>query len=257
MLNFRNTSILFAILLAGLIAYHILHGVPIFYYVILLFVYLLILAYGSYFIQAGFYIESICSAKTDKKEIALSFDDGPANQYTPAILELLSQYNIQAAFFCIGSRIPNNEALFRKLHENGHIIGNHSYSHYRWFDLFSSQKMLNDMQLMNQEMARLTGLTPRLFRPPYGVTNPNLKKAIIKGNYISVGWNVRSFDTVIRNEKKLMRRVRRLVRPGSIILFHDTSETTVKILAAFIRQLLDEGYTITRLDKMLKLEPYV
>ena len=113
------------------------------------------------------------------------------------------------------------------------------------------------MRMMDDAMKKITGLAPKLFRPPYGVTNPNLKKAIIDGDYISIGWNIRSLDTVIKDEKKLMQKVTRAVRPGAIILFHDTSKTMLNILPAFIKYLLAEGYTITRLDKMLKLNPYV
>lgn len=256
MLNFRNTNILFSLLLISLIGYHIKYGLPVYIYIIVIIAYSLLLFYGSYFIQAGFYIKSICSAKTTKKEIALSFDDGPANEYTPAILDILRQNNIQAAFFCIGNRIAGNEKIFRAYHEEGHIIGNHSFTHDTWFDLFSTKKMLADMKLMNLAVENEIGLSPKLFRPPYGVTNPNLRKAIINGNYISVGWNIRSYDTVIKDEKKLMRRVSKAVKPGAIILFHDTSKTTLTILPEFIKQLTADGYTITRLDKMLKLDPY-
>lgn len=256
MLNFRNTNIFFAVLLVFLISYDVLHGMPFFWYIILAFAYSLILFYGSYFIQAGFYIKSICASHTDKKEIAISFDDGPATEYTAAILDILRQNNIQAAFFCIGNRIKENESIFKSLHEQGHMIGNHSYSHNTWFDLFSSKKMLDDMQMMDKTMKDVIGIVPKLFRPPYGVTNPNLKKAIIHGGYISIGWDVRSYDTVIRDEKKLLQKVTKAIKPGSIVLFHDTSKTTLAILPTFLKHLSAEGYTVTRLDKMLKLEAY-
>jgi peptidoglycan/xylan/chitin deacetylase (PgdA/CDA1 family) len=256
MLNFRNTNIFFGSLLIIFIGDNILYGLPVYIYFILLIVYSLVLFYGSYFIQARFYIKSICAAETNKKEIAISFDDGPANEYTPAILDILRENNIQAAFFCIGKRIEGNEKIFKSVHEQGHIIGNHSFSHATWFDLFSAKKMLADMKMMDDAMKKITGLSPKLFRPPYGVTNPNLKKAIIDGKYISVGWNIRSLDTVIKDEDKLMKKVTSAVKPGSIILFHDTSKTTLNILPAFIKHLLAEGYEITRLDKMLKLNPY-
>jgi peptidoglycan/xylan/chitin deacetylase (PgdA/CDA1 family) len=226
-------------------------------YFILLFVYSLILFYGSYFIQAGFYFKSVCSVDTNKKQIAFSFDDGPANEHTQAILNILRDHKIEAAFFCIGNRIAGNEELFRKVDEQGHIIGNHSFSHATWFDLFSWKKMLNDMKQMDDLMERIIGRKPKFFRPPYGVTNPNLKKAVSNGKYISIGWNIRSLDTVIKDEKKLFSKVSKAIRPGSIVLFHDTSKTTLNILPDFIKYVLGEGYTITRLDKMLNLNPYV
>ena len=179
MLNFRNTNIFFILLLFVLIAVHVNYGLPVYIYPLLFVAYSLIVFYGCYYVGSNFFIKIICKAKTEKKEIAISFDDGPAANCTPEILELLRQDNIKATFFCIGNRIAGNENILQQIKEEGHIIGNHSYSHHFWFDMFSSQKMLDDMKQMDEEMQRVIGLKPKLFRPPYGVTNPNLKKAII------------------------------------------------------------------------------
>jgi len=256
MLTFRNTNIFFAVLLIAAIIVNFSVHVPILVYVFTILIYSIILFYGSYYIQAGFYIKSICSVQTTKKQIAISFDDGPAKNYTHEILEVLKQNDVKATFFCIGDRIAGNEKILNKINDEGHVIGNHSFSHHFWFDLFSSKKMLNDMQLMNSVVTEITGLTPKLFRPPYGVTNPNLKKAIIKGKYIPVGWNVRSMDTVIKDESKLLQKVKAGVRSGAIILFHDTSKTTLNILPDFIKYVKTSGYEIIRLDKMCNLQAY-
>ena len=225
-------------------------------YVLTLLIYSLILFYGSYFINSGFYIKAICIAQTERKILAISFDDGPAESYTPQILLVLKENDAQAAFFCIGNRIPGNEKLLHAIHEQGHIIGNHSYSHHFWFDLFSWGKMLSDMKMMDAKVDEAIGLTPKLFRPPYGVTNPNVKKAIIAGGYIPIGWSFRSMDTVIKDEKKLLAKVKKNIKPGSIILFHDTSKTTLGILPEFFRYVKDNDYEILRLDEMINIAPY-
>ena len=256
MLNFRNTNIFFSILLIVLIGIHMKYGLPVYIYPLLFIVYSLILFYGCYYVGSNFFIKIICSATTDQKEIAISFDDGPSSNYTTEILQLLKQDNVKATFFCIGNRIAGNESILKKIKEEGHIIGNHSYSHHFWFDIFSSKKMLDDLKKMDQETERVIGMLPKLFRPPYGVTNPNLKKAIIKGDYIPVGWSVRSMDTVIRNEKKLLDKINRSLKPGAIFLFHDTSKTTVNVLPEFIREVKNKGYHIIPLDKLLHLNPY-
>jgi len=256
MLNFRNTNIFFTILLGALIVLHITMGLPLYIYFIVVFIYSLIVFYGCYYIAAGFFIKSICSAKTDKKEIAISFDDGPAQNFTPQVLAILKENDISAAFFCIGSHIAGNEELLRKINDEGHIIGNHSYTHDTWFDMFSSAKMLADMKQMDEAVNNVIGCRPRLFRPPYGVTNPNLKKAIISGNYISIGWNMRSFDTVIKDENKLLERISKGIKPGAVFLFHDTCASTLAALPAFIKEVKVRGYTFARLDKMLNLPTY-
>ena len=256
MLNFRNTNIFFSILLGVLIGIQLKYGLPFYIYLLLVIVYSLVVFYGCYYIGSNFFIKIICSANTDQREIAISFDDGPASNYTTEILQLLKKDNIKATFFCIGNRIAGNEQILKKITEDGHIIGNHSYSHHFWFDIFSSQKMLDDLKRMDQETERVIGIVPKLFRPPYGVTNPNLKKAIIKGKYTPVGWSVRSMDTVIRNEKKLLGKINRSLKPGAVFLFHDTSKTTVNILPEFIREVKNKGYHIIPLDKLLHLIPY-
>jgi peptidoglycan/xylan/chitin deacetylase (PgdA/CDA1 family) len=257
MLTFRNTNIFFSALLIGLIGCSFLYRLPFIVYPLLFFAYSGIVFYGCYFVHSNFFLPVICSAATTKKEIALSFDDGPAVSYTPEILEILREERVTAAFFCIGNRITGNEEIFRQIHDDGHVIGNHSYSHHFWFDMLSSQKMLADLKMMDSAMESTAGLRPRLFRPPYGVTNPNLKKAIITGGYTPIGWNIRSLDTVIENEKKLLNKIKGSLKPGAIILFHDTSKTTVAILPTFLRQVRASGYEIVRLDKLLNLQAYV
>lgn len=256
MLNFRNTNILFVCLLSIVIWVHVQYGLTIFMYVLLFFAYSLILFYGCYYIGSNFFIKIICSSKTHQKQIAISFDDGPAINYTPEILQLLKEENVKATFFCIGNRIAGNENILKQIKEGGHIIGNHSYSHHFWFDLFSSKKMQEDLRRMDSEMERAIGLRPKLFRPPYGVTNPNLKKAIVAGNYTPVGWSVRSLDTVITDEKKLLNKINQSIKPGAVFLFHDTSKTTLQALPGFLQEVKNRGYQIIPLNKLLHLEPY-
>ena len=256
MLNYRNINIFFILfIVAWFFLDNRYHYSPAVYGWILL-AYVTILFCGSYFIQLGFFFKSVCSGDGGKKEIALSFDDGPDPAFTPVILDLLKAEGVETIFFCIGKKIPDNEGILQRIIAEGHLIGNHSYSHHHLFDLFSPEKMHDDLQEMNAITKALTGLTPKFFRPPYGVTNPNLKKAVEQGNYTSIGWNLRSLDTVIRDENRLLQKVLKRVKPGSILLFHDTSETTVKILRHLIRELRENGYAIVRLDKLIKLEPY-
>ncbi|MEJ0079482.1 MAG: polysaccharide deacetylase family protein [Puia sp.] len=82
-------------------------------------------------------------------------------------------------FFALAKIFQERKILLKRMVQEGHIIGNHSFSHHPLFDFFGSGKMLNDITAMNQLVKNITGLTPRFFRPPYGVTNPNLKKAVL------------------------------------------------------------------------------
>ncbi len=204
----------------------------------------------------GFFLKSVCSVKTNEKWIALSFDDGP-DGFTTQVLDILKENDAEAAFFCIGKKISGKEELLKRMVQDGHIIGNHSFSHHPLFDFFSSRKMLNDITAMNQLVKNITGLTPRFFRPPYGVTNPNLKKAVMLGGFISVGWSIRSYDTVIKNPQRLLNKILSALKPGAILLLHDTSETTLAILPELLKAVRRKGFQIVRLDKMVNLKPYV
>ncbi len=255
MLRFGSTTLIAVAMLLFAIVADVLWGVPWYVYAALVLAYSLILFYGCYYVGSNFFIPIVCAAKTNEKEIAITFDDGPASA-TTSILQVLKEHNIKAAFFCIGSRIAGNEHILRQLYEEGHLIGNHSFSHHFWFDMYGSAKMLADLRQMDEETNRVLGIQPKLFRPPYGVTNPNLKKAIIVGHYTPVGWSVRSMDTVIKDRDQLLEKINNKLKPGAIFLFHDTSTTTLAVLPAFLKHVKDNGYKIVRVDQLLNIQAY-
>ncbi|ULQ51469.1 polysaccharide deacetylase family protein [Flavihumibacter fluvii] len=252
MLNFRNTSLLFILL--ALITW--LAGLSWFWLLAVSLVYAMILFLGSYRVDSQFYMPVICKGDMQAKKIALSFDDGPAESYTTGILEVLKEKNTPAAFFCIGHRITGREAILQRAHAEGHLIGNHSYSHHALFDLFSASKMEKDLEQMNKLAGQVLQCRPRLFRPPYGVTNPNLAKAVQRSGMVAVGWNIRSLDTMAKNEKQLFDKLMRSLQPGAIILFHDTVKITWQLLPAFIDAVRESGYEIVRLDELINETPY-
>jgi peptidoglycan/xylan/chitin deacetylase (PgdA/CDA1 family) len=257
MLTFRNTNIfILSLIIIILILANTWCTIPFYIYIVIFIIYSFILFYGSYHIGSGFYLKTICSAKTHQKSIAITFDDGPVQNNTQEILCVLRAENVKATFFCIGNRIAGNENIIHKIIDDGHIIGNHSYSHHFWFSIFSSKKIKDELNQMDEELKKVIGLKPRFFRPPYGVTNPNLKNAILSANYYVIGWSVRSMDTVIKSENKLLNKICKGIKPGAIILFHDTSATTLKILPEFLKQVKLRGYNIASLDTLLNINPY-
>lgn len=223
--------------------------------------YIFILFLGSVFVRWNFYLKSqltlpILQVKFEKgqfniikntKQIALTFDDGPG-EYTERILDILKKEKVQASFFLIGNNIAGKEGLVKRMKAEGHIIGNHSYDHGRKFDWQSTQSMIQEIEQTNQEIEGITGERPRYFRPPYGVTNPNLAKAISATEMKSVAWNVRSFDTMAKSGEKLLKRILKLAKPNAIILLHDRCEITAKILPQLIFDLKAKGYELTLIN---------
>jgi peptidoglycan/xylan/chitin deacetylase (PgdA/CDA1 family) len=205
----------------------------------------------------GFFLKSVCSGPKTEKTIAISFDDGPAGEKTDRILDILKEHQTPAAFFCIGRNISGREIQLKRMVEEGHIIGNHSYSHHPLFDLFGPSRMLSDLHKMSLSCKEATGFLPLFFRPPYGITNPNVKAAVVRGGFCSIGWSIRSYDTVIHNENRLLEKIISSLKPGAILLLHDTQETTVQILPRLLKGIREKGYRVERLDKLINLNPYV
>jgi peptidoglycan/xylan/chitin deacetylase (PgdA/CDA1 family) len=216
-----------------------------------------IIFYGTVTVSAQFFTPILCAGKTDSGAIAITFDDGPLPGKTDTIVSILKSSQVKAAFFCIGKRVDENPALIKLIHQEGHLVSNHSYSHSAAFDLQSAAKMSMELDLAGDAIQHILGMRPRFFRPPYGVTNPSLAKAIRKGNYLTVGWTVRSFDTMINDKVKLLRRVTCKLKAGDIVLFHDYCDVTIEILPDFLEYVKNVGLKIVRVDELLNEKPYV
>ncbi len=256
MLTHRNTCILFAVLIAALVVLNINYKIHWLWFVPVIVLFLSIEFYGAYFVHSGFHIKTICKADTTDKLVALTFDDGPMPERTNSILNLLSKFNVKATFFCIGSRIKGNESILKQIHEQGHLIGNHSYSHSNLFDLKNTSHMLSDLQEGSKEIKRVIGKEPLFFRPPYGVTTPGLARAVKKLGFHTIGWNVRSLDTSIKDKQQLVERVTKRIQPGSVLLFHDTVDNLEFALEEILNYLNKNGYRVIELNKLIQKEAY-
>lgn len=199
------------------------------------------IAFGAAHIRSGFFIRSINRVPQDQKNIVLSFDDGPCI-YTPEVLSVLEKHRVKAMFFLIGKNVAGKEDMVRKMHSDGHRVGNHTWSHAKWFDFWSSGRMYKDIVMNNEILEQITGEPVRFFRPPYGVTNPPLAKALIGCRMNVIGWSFRSLDTVKGAGKQMEEKVLSRVKPGDILLFHDTVEGVAGLLDAVIPQLQSKGF---------------
>ncbi|MES2733964.1 MAG: polysaccharide deacetylase family protein [Bacteroidota bacterium] len=215
-----------------------------------------VLSVGSYRIESNFYLPSVNQVNTDKKSIVLSFDDGPTPAITPVILDVLKEFNCEAIFFCIGNKIKGNEGLLQRMVAEGHIVANHSFSHSYWFDFYSSGRVYDELKQTNEEIYRAIGRRSKLFRPPYGVTNPMIARALKKARLSSIGWNKRSLDTVIKDHQTVLNRISKQMQPGDIILMHDSISRSPAILKEFLQNISQTAYKVERLDKLIDIECY-
>jgi len=226
------------------------------FFLLLFLVWLGLTTWGSFDIRLNYFTKAYSSKPNSTlKEIALTFDDGP-HEMTEKVLDLLKQFNVKATFFCIGKQIENNPELFKRIIAEGHLVGNHSYSHSENFGFFSFQKVVDEITKTNKLVEQLSGLKMNFFRPPFGVTNPMIAKAVLETKHLVVGWNIRSLDTVYEDENTIFERVKNKVQPGGIILLHDTSQKSVNVLERLLLFLKSENYSIVSVDKLLNLSAY-
>ncbi len=255
MLKFKSVSIIFLILTVLIIGSHFVFQVGLFYLLIPGIIYIALLVYGSAFICSSFYIETHCENKTCKDyKVAISFDDGPVAEYTPKILRLLRENDIKAAFFCKGLNIRENPELLKSMLKDGHLIGNHSYSHSNYFDFYTTRNVYREIKKTDDLIYKTIRTRINLFRPPFGVTNPNIAKAVRRLNYTVVGWSIKSLDTV--SPDKSFKRITSKIKPGSVILLHDTHAKTAVILSELIAYTKQNNIQIVRLDELLDIQAF-
>ena len=201
---------------------------------ILIILLIIFLVYASCSIRSNIYLKVFCKKQTEEKIVAITFDDGPDAVQTPKVLQVLREQQIPAYFFCIG-----------------HLIGNHSFTHTNHFPLYNLSRMKKDLQACQFALERVTSQKIKLFRPPFGVTNPTIAKAVRILGYTPVGWNIRTLDTLQPSKEKVLKRIQKRLRPGSIILLHDRMPDSDLLLKEILNLIKEQGYTVVRLDSML------
>lgn len=247
-------TIIFLVLLIGSLTVDGMVEVPMAWYIVLVALYLIISAVGSIVLSLQYFVPV---RSHGSKGISITFDDGPIPGKTDKILELLSAHDIKAAFFCIGEKVVASPLLAQRIHDEGHLLGNHSFFHHATFDLQSASMITRELRQTDAAIASVVGKRPKMFRPPYGVTNPMVGLAVSRGNYTVIGWSVRSFDTVIKDPEKLFSRVTKNLKDGDVILFHDQSDSMLSILPRLIDHVKKAGLKIVRVDELLKERAYV
>jgi peptidoglycan/xylan/chitin deacetylase (PgdA/CDA1 family) len=201
-------------------------------------------------IRSGAYVKTINSGRIDEKKIYLTFDDGPV-EATLNILNILNKYQAKASFFVKGNQAEQNQEILRKISMSGHCIGNHSYSHKSWFPLLPVRKIKKEIERTQSLINRITGSMPAFFRPPFGVTNPLIANALQNFDLKVAGWNIRSLDTVSNNPGLIIDRIINQLKPGRIVLLHDTTPNIEKVLEALLLHCKKQGLTAVSLNDLL------
>ena len=196
-----------------------------------------------------------CVQRDDKK-VALSFDAAWGNEDTQLLIDILNKYNVNTTFFVVGDWVDKYPESVKALHDNGNEIMNHSSDHAH-FSSLSTQQIIDDLTLCNQKIESVTGVSPTLFRCPYGEYDDHVINAVNSIGMTAVQWDVDSLDWKGLSAQEIEKRVLDKVSSGSIVLFHNAAENTPEALPGIIESLLNEGYEIVPVSEILLEGSYI
>ncbi|WP_088835141.1 polysaccharide deacetylase family protein [Paenibacillus tyrfis] len=191
-------------------------------------------------------------------QVALTFDDAPDTTFTPQVLDVLKKYQVRATFFLVGAQAEKHPEMVKRIVREGHVIGNHSYSH-KLFTKLSDDLFQSQVLQTQQTLKRLIGYSPRLLRPPYGEISESQLLWASEHGYRIVNWNVDSLDWKQLGQEKVISNIITNVKPGSIILQHSGGgpgqdlNGTVQALPTVIQTLKSRNLKMVTLPELLQV----
>jgi peptidoglycan/xylan/chitin deacetylase (PgdA/CDA1 family) len=215
-------------------------------------------------VNSSFWAKTLWSAPRPRDAVALTFDDGPDPAFTSEVLRVLAERKVPAAFFVVGARVREHPELIERLDAEGHLVCNHTDTHSMTFHFQLWKTCRRELLACSAAIESVIGKRPALFRSPQGAKNPALGDVLGELGLTAVGWQVRGFDSVTGDARKIEERIMRRVRPGGVILLHDGAglggssdrSATLAALPRIIDRIRERGLTFVRLDELLEVAPY-
>lgn len=192
-------------------------------------------------------IQNVMSEATEIKKVALTFDDGPHPSYTEQLLDGLKKRGVKATFFVTGEHASLHPDIIERMDEEGHLIGNHTYSHMQ-LNAGNIEEYKNELIKTNEVIEKITGEDVLYVRPPYGAWDKSLEAEL---NMFPVLWTVDPLDWCSTDVSGITRKVVTKVGEDDIILMHDYFETSVTAALEVVDELLAEGYTFVTVDEIM------
>ena len=181
-----------------------------------------------------------------KKLVCFTFDDGPAGANTTKLLDGLKERNVRVSFFLVGNRVANNAAIVKRMYDEGHTVGTHSWSHQNLKNL-NEVAAKNEIYMANDAIYNVIGANPRYIRPPYGAYNA---ATLTYADMVFVNWSVDPLDWKYRNASTVYNNIVSKARDGDIILVHDIHPTSVDGALRAMDYLATQGFAFVSLDEM-------
>lgn len=189
----------------------------------------------------------LAAEQTEPPRVALTFDDGPNKVSTKALLEGLKKRDVKASFFLTGRNIIGNEELVKQMHEDGHLIGNHTYDHVH-LSRMSEKEACDQITKTNNIIFEITGEYPIFVRPPYGDWKEGVDCTV---TMLPIKWTIDPEDWNTENVDLIVSRVEKKVEDGDIILLHDSYITSVEAALRIVDDLIKKGYEFVTVDELL------
>ncbi|MEC0226644.1 polysaccharide deacetylase family protein [Paenibacillus alba] len=189
------------------------------------------------------------------KQVAITFDDGPDGKYTPQVLDILKQNGVKATFFVVGSQVSKFPSVLKRIHEEGHAIGNHSWDHADLSKL-SSVRIEQELNKTEDWIMKTIGISPSLVRAPYGAVSKPVKKAVEQSGRSLVSWDVDPRDWAGTSSTDIIQNIKTHTKDGGIILLHSFGgkkgnlDNTIEALPGIIAYLKKENFDIVTVPEM-------
>jgi len=202
-------------------------------------------------------------AAAARREVALTIDDGPDPEVTPAVLDELQRAGARATFFCIAERAARHPALVADILARGHSVQNHSHVHRHNFSLLGPRGFDAEITRAQAVLQSLTGQRPRFFRAPAGLRNPFLQPVLARHGLVLTSWTRRGFDTRERDPQRVLQRLTQGLAAGDVLLLHDGHAAraadgrpvVLHVLPPLLRQLHDAGLVAVTLPQAFSTPP--
>ncbi|MBW8877294.1 MAG: polysaccharide deacetylase family protein [Acidobacteria bacterium] len=173
----------------------------------------------------GANLSALPAAAARRREVALTFDDGPDPDVTPRVLDLLDRHGARATFFCIGERVRAHPEIAAEIARRGHRVENHTQTHPHLFACYPAPALRREVEGAQEAIARAAGRAPRLFRAPAGLRNPLLDRVLCRAGLRLVSWTRRGFDALEKDPDRIARRLLAGLAAGDVLLLHDGAVT--------------------------------
>ncbi|MBZ5554880.1 MAG: polysaccharide deacetylase family protein [Acidobacteriia bacterium] len=218
----------------------------------------LVCLYASFSIRSSLFGKIYWRGRTDRHQVALTFDDGPHPRFTREILKILDDEKVPATFFLVGKKVEAFPDVAREILAADHELAFHGYTH-RPLWLKPRRVLLDEIERSQAAFQKVCSMEPHLFRPPYGIRGRRIMKLATKREWKTIFWTRAGWDWTDIPGEEVARRALRRVMPGNILLLHDSDgpaleadrQRTVDALRIIIRELKDRGFSFARVTEIL------